>query len=257
MSVFVESVLRWAGSTFRVALRGAGLIFVVAAIAACGSRQLLPEIDEEAQLLAGAELREGKRYAVVTRTDFASRNVPDLALAEPIAEGVADVATELLGVEAVPLDQRRDGDWAVELVNSWDEAGFFEVIDHHDFFASRGFDGYIVAMAESVDGPDGSPLRRKSMPELDDNPFSSMFVQLEMEFAPQFRIYELVDGETEPLMRSGKRESFRCDVRDVGSRVVASDAQACAQRFVDLFRRYLIQRVELMQVGESFGLTPD
>ncbi len=226
-------------------------------VAGCGSRSLLPDISEESQLLAAADLRDDKRYAVVTRTGNFDRNVPDKNLAQPIVEGVAATASELLGVDAVPLDQSRDGPWATELRRSWEEAGFFETIDQDEFFIRRGFDGYIVAMAESRDFSGEASLGSQPPPKPGDNPFDRILgPPLTLTFEPQYRIYQFVDGESQAIMRSGKAKSFDCTLRDVASgggvlRLVAADPEGCSQKFVDVFRDYLAQRVELMPVSSG------
>ena len=214
----------------------------------CGSRPLLPTVEEEALLIANADLGRSTHLAVVTRERFASRAVADTRIAQPLVTEIAEITEELLGVQATALDQARDGDWARELVESWDKAGFFETIDHVDFFAERGFDGYIVAMPAST-GQTGGFVLGQPAPGPDRGSASGERELHSEGFAPQFRIYVFENGEEKPIMRSGKDRTLRCDKvsQRVGNiDVVAAayaDAGECAGKFSALYREYLTSRL--------------
>ena len=228
----------------------AAALGVLAAVllAGCGSRPLLPTVEEEAVLIANANLDRSTHFAVVTRERFASRDVADTPIAQPLVKEIAEITEELLDIQATALDQSRNGEWARELVESWDEAGFFETIDHIDFFAERGFDGYIVAMPAST-GQTGGFMLGQQTPERDRVDATGERVPHSESFAPQFRIYVFENGEEIPIMRSGKDRTLSCDKvsQRVGSvDVIAAayaDADDCAQKFSSLYREYLADRL--------------
>ena len=217
-------------------------------LAGCGSRALLPTAEEEARLIANANLDGSTHLAVVTRERFAGRAVADTRIAQPMVEEIADITEELLGVQATALDQARDGDWARELVESWDDAGFFETIDHVDFFSDRGFDGYVVAMPAST-GQTGAFVLGQPTPNRDRVNESGERELHSEGFAPQFRIYIFENGKEMPIMRSGKGRTLRCD--KVSERIgnvdviaaAYADANECAGKFSALYREYLTSRL--------------
>ena len=196
--------------------------------AGCGS--LAPSLEEDTALIAAAGLDATQRYAVVSNGGFASREVANPDFAQPVVDEIATITGELLGVEAIGLDQSPDGDWAREMKESWDEAGFFEVIDHFDFFESRGFDGYVIFMQESeVLSSDGPFLYER--------------------FQPQFRIYQLHEGGTRPLMRTGQSPAIECDQEQVMHTAGGiptrrfKDPIACAWKFAEQYRKDVSARV--------------
>ncbi len=124
-------------------------ICTLAAMAAgCGPRMFVPTIEEEAALLANADL-PGKRYAVVVRAAWTGGHVPAVeGFGNQVAAEVAEIATEMLGVEAIPLDHADGSPWPEEHSRFEADRGWLTASTYEPFFRNEGFDGYIMVTAQ-------------------------------------------------------------------------------------------------------------
>ncbi len=232
------------------------LLLCALMLGACGGRGVLPTVAEEAALIRQSGLGPTSRIAVVSNAGFGTRAVIDEEVAQGTVNAVADIASQLLGVEAVALDQSPSGPWQREMVESWDKAGFFEVIDHYEFFAQRDFDGYVIVMLESTGygGFENGAYTRTEKRGSGNEYFNPLpMPELYESFSPQYRLYLRDEKSMQPLMRSGLGGRVDCQQRQVINAAgdnayrVFDEPEQCAQEFAQQFEDYLSARVALTE----------